>query len=379
MNKDFLKSSSSLIGTIIGAGIFGVPFVMAQAGFFIGVSYFLVLGTIMLILHLMYAEVVEHTGEQHRLIGYSKIYFGKRAKEFVSVSVIVSLFGSLIVYILLANEFLSTVLSNNFLGKFTWGFLFWAILSVGILKGIKIITKAEVFMMGFLILVVSLIVFKGVPLIDIQNYSNVNLAMAFLPYGVILFSLGGFNAVPEIYFSMKNPDSRIFRKSIITGVVASAAITLLFATVVVGISGSLTSPDAIEGLLPYLGKQIIYLGSIFGVLAVATSYLIIGSNLRNSFIYDWNMKSRWSSLLVVATPILLIFAGVKNFIVTLGFVGAILGAINGSVTALLFLKARKVGVKMIHLPIKFPKTLAGSIVFVLIGGGIYVIFNLITS
>src|SRR3989338_1796914 len=137
LNKDFIKATSSLVGAIIGAGIFGVPFVMAQAGFFVGFAYFVALGVIMLVLHLMYGEVIEHTKGQHRLIGYSRIYLGRKASKLVSVSVVVSMFGSLVVYILLANDFFNTILPDVFSYDFAWGFLFWGILGIGIVKGLK--------------------------------------------------------------------------------------------------------------------------------------------------------------------------------------------------------------------------------------------------
>ena len=194
--SDFLKASSTLVGTIIGAGIFGVPFVMAQAGFFVGLGYFVILGAIMLILHLMYAEVVEHTKGQHRLIGYSEIYFGAKVKKLVSASFVVSAYGSLIVYILLANNFFNTLFGSIFHHNFLWGFLFWAVLGYGIIRGLRVATKIEFFMFGFLVLTMAVIIFKGLALVNIQNLLTFNASNVIAPFGVILFSLGGFAAIP---------------------------------------------------------------------------------------------------------------------------------------------------------------------------------------
>ena len=376
--SDFLKASSTLVGTIIGAGIFGVPFVMAQAGFFVGLGYFVILGAIMLILHLMYAEVVEHTKGQHRLIGYSEIYFGAKVKKLVSASFVVSAYGSLIVYILLANNFFNTLFGSIFHHNFLWGFLFWAVLGYGIIRGLRVATKIEFFMFGFLVLTMAVIIFKGLALVNIQNLLTFNASNVIAPFGVILFSLGGFAAIPEIRASIRG-DGRVFRKAIVWGVIFSTAVTFLFATVVLGVSGYLTTPDAISGLLPYLGRQIIYIGAIFGILAVATSYIIIGINLKESFMYDWKIKNWISGLLVMTVPVLTILAGVKNFIFALGFTGAVLGAIDGSVIVFLFLRARKSGVRMAHLPIHFPRSIAFFIILTLIAGGIYVIIDLISS
>ena len=206
------------------------------------------------------------------------------------------MFGSLVVYILLANDFFNTILPDVFSYDFAWGFLFWGILGIGIVKGLKTIAKMEVFMMALLVLTMFAIFLKGIPVINMQNYFTLDWSRAFLPYGVILFSLGGFAAIPEMRSSIKN-DSPTFRRSIVAGVIVSAVITFLFGAVVLGVSGQATSIDAIGGLLPYLGKTVVYLGSVFGILAVATSYLIIGVNFKESFIYDWKVKKSISILI----------------------------------------------------------------------------------
>jgi len=39
MNKNFLYASATLIGTIVGAGMFGLPYVVARSGFLIGAVF----------------------------------------------------------------------------------------------------------------------------------------------------------------------------------------------------------------------------------------------------------------------------------------------------------------------------------------------------
>ena len=48
-NKRFLVAVSILIGTCIGAGVLGIPYVAAQAGFFVALAYILLIGGIILI------------------------------------------------------------------------------------------------------------------------------------------------------------------------------------------------------------------------------------------------------------------------------------------------------------------------------------------
>ncbi|MDX1608318.1 MAG: aromatic amino acid transport family protein, partial [Candidatus Spechtbacterales bacterium] len=249
-----LKASSSLVGTIIGAGLFGVPYVMVQAGFLAGSILFLALTAIMLVLHLMYAEVVDRSGVRHRLTGYMDMYFGKRAKDVTTISVVLAIYGSLIVYILLANEFLTNIFGEILSGEIYWGLIFWAILSIGIIKGIKTISNAETLLLGFLGLVLLLIGIRGLPVVEFSNFNSINLKNILLPYGVILFALGGFQAIPEMRFII-GKDGKTFKRSVIVGVLFSALATILFAFIVVGVSGETTSPEAISGLEQFLGEE----------------------------------------------------------------------------------------------------------------------------
>ncbi|MEX0877297.1 MAG: aromatic amino acid transport family protein, partial [Candidatus Spechtbacterales bacterium] len=206
MKGNVLKATSSLVGTIIGAGIFGVPYVMAQSGFWPGLVLFGALTGLMLILHLMYAEVVERTGSGHRLTGYMEIYFGKKAKDFTTISVVLAVFGSLVVYILMAMEFLNSVFGELFSNKLYWGIMFWALLSIGIVKGIKTVSNAETVLLGLLGFVLLMITFRGAPMIEFSNFNSFNFKNIFVPYGVILFALAGFQAIPEMRYLIGKED-----------------------------------------------------------------------------------------------------------------------------------------------------------------------------
>jgi len=56
--SDFIKGLSVYIGTIIGVGIFGLPYVAAKTGFLVILGYFLILGSIAVVMHLMYVDII---------------------------------------------------------------------------------------------------------------------------------------------------------------------------------------------------------------------------------------------------------------------------------------------------------------------------------
>jgi len=49
MNKNFFYATAILIGTIVGAGMFGIPYVVAQSGFLIGAIFLLILTAVSLL------------------------------------------------------------------------------------------------------------------------------------------------------------------------------------------------------------------------------------------------------------------------------------------------------------------------------------------
>ena len=77
---NFLKALSVFLGTVIGVGIFGLPYVALKAGFFVTVFYFLFMVLIAVSIHFLYAEVALGTKGIHRLPGYVEKYLGEKWK-----------------------------------------------------------------------------------------------------------------------------------------------------------------------------------------------------------------------------------------------------------------------------------------------------------
>src|SRR3989344_3302113 len=75
--SNFLLPTSILVDLIIGAGVFTLPYIFTQSGFFLGFLYLIIFGILALFVHLMYAEIVVKTKERHRLVGYANLYLGK--------------------------------------------------------------------------------------------------------------------------------------------------------------------------------------------------------------------------------------------------------------------------------------------------------------
>jgi len=333
-----------LIGTIIGAGIFGLPYVAAKIGFFPVIIYLVVIAAIVTLMHLLYGEVVLRTRGKHRMVGYAEIYLGKWGKRAATFSVVLGSYAGLLIYIILSGVFLF-----GFLGDFLGGdarvystivFLASFIFIAG---GLKIVSWLESFLSFLLIVAIFIFLAKGSFLVNISNYSIASdWSQFFLPYGVLLFALTGGSVIPDLA-AVLDDDERRLKKTIIWGTLIPATIYLFFIAVVFGITGAATTPDAITGLKNIYGDGFVRIGALVGFLAVITSLLAFGINLKKTFEYDYKISKNIALILALFVPFIIFLTGFNDFIRVIGFSGAVMGGIDGVLIILMYQKADREG------------------------------------
>jgi len=353
-DKTSLLAYASLIGTIIGAGVFGIPYVMSRSGILFSLFYFLILGGVALFLHLAFGEIVLRTKEKHRLIGYAQKYLGKKAKILITFSTLFGTIGALLAYIILGGDFLKIIFPVP-LSTFQLSLILWAILSFFVLLGIKSIGWLEFFMnIGFLIAIFLVFLFS-LPKIEISNFILADLKNFVLPYGVILFSLIGWNAVPEIEGFLKNKKN--LKKVIVKAILICIIFYFLFGMIISGVTGRNTTPEAFRGLVGILGTKIMILGGIFGLLAVSTSFLILASYLKNALIFDYNFSYFPAFLVACFSPLILFLVGIREFISVVAVVGSLVGLLEGIAITFIYKKAKKLGDRTPEYSLRIPISL----------------------
>ena len=92
LRKPQTAAFATLVGTIIGAGIFGIPFAMNQTGIINGLILLVLLALTTTLIHLMLGEIALRTKTNYRLAGYAGHYLGLPWKILASSSSI-SLLG----------------------------------------------------------------------------------------------------------------------------------------------------------------------------------------------------------------------------------------------------------------------------------------------
>ena len=377
MKKSFLFGLSILIGTIVGAGIFGIPYVIERSGIIPGFFYLLVLGAAVLLIHLFFAEIILRTKDKCRLPGLAQKYLGERGKTFVLISVVVGVTGALLAYLILGGEFLEILLSPFLdLSQFQFTLIFWALLSYFIFRGIKVIAPAEFVTNLVFFMVVIGILFFCLPKFDLSNVSIFNVSDVFLPFGVILFSLIGWSAIPEIIDFLKLPqEKKEIRKIIISSTLLIVIFYVFFALAIIGVAGKNVSEDTLSGLIPFLGPQIIFWGALAAIITLADSFLVLGLYLKNTFVYDLKLPKGLATLAACGLPLILFMLGFRSFIATLGFVGTIVGAVEGIIIILIFRKAKGLGDREPECCLKVPSLLLYFLIAVLVFGALAQLFS----
>ena len=376
MRKNFLFALSTLIGTIVGAGVFGIPYVIAKSGIVPGFFYFFILGGAVLLIHLFFGEIILRTKGKQRLIGYSQKYLGRWGKLLITIAVILGVSGALLAYLILAGDFLEILFSPyTNLTSFYFSLIFGVVLSYFIFRGIKLIAPTELFTNLLFFLIIFIVFSLCLPKINFSNLSLFNLPDIFLPYGVILFSLIGWSAIPEIVEILKTAEEKkSLKKIIILGTIIVTVFYVLFAVGIIGITGIKTSTNALSGLMPLLGGKIIFLGALAGLITLADSFLILGLYLRNTFIYDLKISKNLAFLIACGLPLILFLIGFRSFIGTIGFVGTILGAIEGIIIVLIFKKAKTMSDRQPEYSLKIPSILLYFLIAIFILGAVSQVF-----
>ncbi|UZE94335.1 MAG: GerAB/ArcD/ProY family transporter [Candidatus Pacearchaeota archaeon] len=364
------EAIATLVGMIIGAGILGIPYVIAQAGLFWGLVNIIGIGLIVLLVYLYLGEVILRTKGKHQLPGYASLYLGKAGRILMLISMLLVQYGALIAYMFGEGE----VLSFIFLGTvplsshLMFSVIFLAMMAVFVFFGLKTLGKGELIGLGAIIVIVIAIAVYFLPQVQVINFmsSNPNLTFRFFfPFGAVLFAYLGFAAVPEMNEILKN--KKKMKKAIIIGGIIPIAVYLLFTITVIGFKGIATPEIATMAL----GKFV----SLFAVFTMFTSFLAVGIAQKEIFWYDLKFKHFMSWLLtflpVLLITLLIIFFNLVGFIGIISFAGAVGGGIAGILIMLMAIRAKKLGQRKPEYTVGINWLVAGILILLFALGILY--------
>ncbi len=338
LKSNFIKSLAVFLGTVIGVGIFSLPYVTFKAGFFVVLLFFLVMGFVVIVISFILGEIALGTQGIHRLPGYVEKYLGLKWKKVSLLIIGLGLTGALLAYLIIGGSFLNSFFGPIFGGSETlYAVLFFVVGSYLIFRGIKSISQVELSLLIIFFIILVLFLIKGFPSINIENFKQIDLKLFAFPYGIVLFSLWGTALVPEMK-EMLGGDRKQLRKVILYGTIIATITYLFFIFIIFGVSGINTSKEALSGFIGQVGNGILRLGFIFGVICCFTSFITLGLTLKKVFWYDFGLSPNVSWFIVSFVPLILFLAGIREFIEIIGFTGALMLGAEGLIIIFLYKK-----------------------------------------
>ncbi|MBI5254827.1 hypothetical protein HY932_03565 [Candidatus Falkowbacteria bacterium] len=337
---NFWEAVATLVGTIIGAGILGIPFAVHKVGFGVGLFFLFILGIAVMFVHLMVGEMMLRNKEDHQIAGCVKKYVGHGWQYVEYLAMIVGNYGALLAYII----GIGAVLAALWGGDAMWhSIIFWLVGAIVLYFGLKWVKVIELIMVLGVFAVVLIISGAGASsLSQISWFNDIDFHNILLLYGVVLFAYAGTGAI----FSVKrilNEERRLIKKAIVyAGLIAMVVYVLFTATVLAVCNGNVTQVATV-GLGSTLGKWAIIAGNLFAFFTLSTSFLSVGLGLKQIFEYDIKINRKTAWLLVAIVPFLLFLSGIRDFITILGIVGSLSFGASGILIVTAYRRAKKLG------------------------------------
>ena len=338
MSKHVLGAVATLIGAIIGAGVLGIPYVIAKSGFIIGAIHIILLGLAALLINLYVGEIALRTDGKHQLVKYAEIYLGKYGKFIMFIAMLVGLYGALTAYLIGEGVSIGQLFNIN---PITAMIIFFAIMALFIFKGLNIIEGAEIYFNIFrLVLIIGFLIFLFTRF-DISNVSYTNTSNFLVPYGAVFFALMGTAVIPEMKEELKN-NRKLLKKALIIGSIIPIVVYLVLSFAVIGVTGQSTTEIATPGLSS-LGTSALIFGNLFAIISMATAFLVLGLALKWVFEYDYRINKHIAFLLTMAVPFAIVFFISPAFSRVLAITGAVAGGLEGIIIVLIHRKAANHG------------------------------------
>ncbi len=338
INKKFWSACFTLSGAMIGAGILGLPYIFSKSGFFVGFFWLILLGSIIIFINLCLGEISLRTKGKHHLIGYAKRYLGKFGEKTMFFLIVFGIYSALIAYLIGEGQSLSQIFFGNLNYAIFFGIGFWLIMVFLLREGLKGLRRIETWGVLTIILIIFGFFIYSFSKIKFANLLYVNFSNLLLPFGVILFAIMGFTSIPELRLEIKGQE-KLFKKSILIGILIPIVLYILFTSVFIGILGS-NIPEIVT-----LGSNV-FINSL-GIFTMLTSFFVLSFSLKDLFKFDLKFSNKSSFLFVSLIPLsLYLIISLFNLLDFIGVI-AIGGVICVGLTGILILvmnkKAKKHG------------------------------------
>jgi amino acid permease len=335
LNNNF-KAYFIIVSTVIGLGIFVLPYVFWQSGFYF-LFWLIFLFLVSFVLHLIFGEILFQTSEKHNLPGLAGIYLHPQLKHLVWFFDYFGMLGVFLIYFIALAKFWSLILP---ISPLLIKIIFALFNLYFILKDIRIFAQMET-ILTIGILIVSLFIVASI--LPKVNLTNINLALKnnfqpLLPYGALLFAFAGTSALPVV-FDLIGKNKKPFFKINFYALLTIAFLYLIYTLVVVGFLDGQVSEESLQSLAPYFPKLFLLFAVLFVTFNI--TFVDMAFYLKRGLIYDYKLSPKLANLIIIFSILPLTFFEPLSLIELIGIVSEIFLGFNLLILALIYLKLKE--------------------------------------
>ncbi|WP_456471787.1 aromatic amino acid transport family protein [Methanocaldococcus sp.] len=295
------KAISILVGTIIGAGVLGLPYVVAKVGFPLGALTILFSYIILLTLGCMLVELsIKYP--KHQLVEISKKSFGKYGEILMLFFTLFSILSALSAYYVGFSDTIGKIFPNI---KNLGAYILLMILIFINIFGLKAADELELILTIIMLALILLITFLLLPHISLSNvlYINPSFKSILAVFSVAIFAIYGHMVIPEVVEEV-NYNKKLGSLAVILGLLIPTIIYIFFSFSILGIT---RNPAQVATLvLDKISPTMNYIGIGFSALAILSSAIGNVLVLRDIIVEDLN-KPIIVSIVLTILPLFIIY------------------------------------------------------------------------
>jgi tyrosine-specific transport protein len=203
--KQLWRGIRPLLGTVVGVGIFGLPYAFAHVGFVFGLTALLAVGALSLMALLLYGDLVlvrPGHGRYLTVVGHDLSLF---ERGLATLAYFGSHYGALLAYIIVGGSFAHAIFSPWLGGTLLlYQFIFWTIGSVVAWGGLAFLVRLQGVLFPLIFILVLIHTFLLVPHLSFHHFGEFHPENSVLSLGILLFAFGGLSAVPDMRDVLRN-------------------------------------------------------------------------------------------------------------------------------------------------------------------------------
>ncbi|OKY78412.1 MAG: Tryptophan/tyrosine permease family [Candidatus Methanohalarchaeum thermophilum] len=319
--KREMRGASLIIGSIIGAGILGIPYAAKELGLIPSLLVMLIIGVVLYFTSIILLKFsAKYQGSP--IASLAKNTLGRPGGYLMMAGAMIYIYGALLAYMSAGGN---TISSLSPISEVPAALIFWLVCSYIIFKGLEASIKTEFILVMGIIGLFILVTLTSLPHSEVNNalYTNFNGIQTFV--GVSLFAFVGHAMVPDVYLDLNDYDEakRSVKIAFVLIYFLYAILTIAF-ILVFGREIPQIAPKAFKQLYGNIGKII---GNLLPLITITTSF--IGFGLAQKDNYDdyvgLNRELAWG--ITTIPPLFLYLYGIREFVGVLqiaGNVGAVI-------------------------------------------------------